>query len=166
MNNKKQVVIPIIQCDSDVNVTQLGQEQLAFQPARTTRAAAACTSAASAPEPSRNHAPHSSQPFTVHQRAPVSHSPHSKNLTRQCQRSVMVQCALIDLNTDNGDAKPFANLGIRPTDSLDDLRVFRIVKYRKKLIIPCIVQLSNRGNTRSRKRDDSIATQTMRNSLL
>lgn len=41
-----------------------------------------------------------------------------KTKTRQCQRSVMVQRALIDLNTDNGDAKLFTNLRLQPTASM------------------------------------------------
>lgn len=39
---------------------------------------------------------------------------HFGETTSQCQPSVMVQSALIDLDKDNGDAKPFGNLDLRP----------------------------------------------------
>lgn len=93
--------------------TWLGQEQLALQPARTTSAAAVCTSAAAC-------AGALTQPCTLlYHSSPVQyhHSftfTHTGETTRQCQRRVMVQRVLIDLNTDNGDAKPFGNLRLKP----------------------------------------------------
>ncbi|KAL4711548.1 hypothetical protein ACJJTC_000564 [Scirpophaga incertulas] len=75
-----------------------GQEQLALQPARTTRAAAVCTSAAAVPL--REHAPARLILGTI-----TSTEEHE---TGQCQR-VMVHRALIDPITDNGDAKQFCN---------------------------------------------------------
>lgn len=41
----------------------------------------------------------------------------------------MVQSVLIDLNTDNGDAKPFGNLGL----SLDDVSSFPDSLMREKI---------------------------------
>lgn len=68
----------------------------------------------------------------------------------------MVQRALIDLNTDNGDAKPFANLGLRLPQPRSSTFPDSEIKEKINCTLRSIKEMRDEGN-------DSVAIVDERN---